>query len=120
MPVTVGKVLTTIFGSRNERLLKRYRGIVHAVNQLEPQVQAMSDRELRDRTQELRTGLTSGELRSVAGLPEAFAIIRESLDRHIGIRSIFNPEEDQFAKFDPDQLDDEALELYDEGQRRMI
>src|SRR3954453_4832738 len=120
MPVTVGKVLTKIFGSRNERLLKRYRSIVASVNAMEPKVQAMSDRELRERTQELRAGLTSGKLRSVDALPEAFAIIRESMDRHIGIRSIFNPEEDQFAKFDPDQLDDEALELYDEVQRRMI
>src|SRR4051812_17256529 len=119
MPVTVGKVLTKIFGSRNERLLKRYRAIVASVNAMEPKVQAMSDRELRERTQELRAGLTSGKLRSVDALPEAFAIIRESMDRHIGIRSIFNPEEDQFAKFDPDQLDDEALELYDEVQRRM-
>ena len=75
MPVTVGKVLTKVFGSRNERLLKRYRGIVVAVNALEPKVQAMSDRELRERTQELRTGLSSGELRSVNVLPEAFAII---------------------------------------------
>src|SRR5689334_7127568 len=120
MPVTVGKVLTKIFGSRNERLLKRYRAIVASVNALEPKVQAMSDRELRERTQELRAGLAGGKLRSVDVLPESFAIIRESMDRHIGIRSIFNPEEDQFAKFDPDQLDDESLELYDEVQRRMI
>ncbi len=49
-------------------------------------------------------------------LPEAFGIIRESMDRNIGIRSIFNPEE----KFDPDQLDDEMLEAYDSVQRFMI
>src|SRR5947207_2929287 len=113
---TVGKVLTKIFGSRNERLLKRYRGIVADVNALEPKVQAMTDRQLRERTQELREGLTSGKLRSVEVLPEAFAIMRESMDRHIGIRSIFNPEE----HFDPDQLDDEMLEAYDEVQRKMI
>ena len=39
-------------------------------------------------------------------LPEAFAIIRESMDRHIGIRQIFNPDEN----FDPDRFDDETLE----------
>ena len=49
-------------------------------------------------------------------LAEVFAIIRESMDRHIGIRQIFNPDEN----FDPDKLDDEALELYDGVQRRMI
>ncbi|MGH7177191.1 MAG: hypothetical protein ACREJC_07420, partial [Tepidisphaeraceae bacterium] len=49
-------------------------------------------------------------------LPEAFAIMRESMDRHIGIRSIFNPEE----HFDPDQLDDKMLEAYDSVQRQMI
>ena len=45
-------------------------------------------------------------------MPEAFAIIRESMDRHIGIRSIFDPEN----HFDPDQLDDEMLEAYDEDR----
>src|SRR5438874_3008570 len=113
---TVGKVLTKIFGSRNERLLKRYRGIVADGNALEPKVQAMTDRQLRARTRELREGLTTRKLRSVEVLPEAFAIIRESMDRHIGIRAIFNPDE----HFDPDQLDDEMLEAYDLVQRQMI
>ena len=113
---TVQKVLTKIFGSRNERLLKRYRSIVTQINELEPQVMALSDPELRGRTQELRKGLMSGELRTTAVLPEAFAIIRESMDRHIGIRAIFNPDE----HFDPDQLDDSTLEAYDLVQRQMI
>src|SRR3954462_9978157 len=113
---TVRTILTTLFGSRNERLLKRYRSIVVEVNELEPKVQAMSDPELRARTNELREGLTGKKLRSVDVLPEAFAIIRESMDRHIGIRSIFNPEEN----FDPDTLDDEMLEAYDTVQRQMI
>src|SRR5207249_2649380 len=112
----VGKVLTKVFGSRNERLLKRYRTIVAQVNALEPKISAMTDEEMRARTAELRAGLVAGELRSNDALPEAFAIIRESMDRHIGIRSIFDPEN----HFDPDQLDDEMLEAYDEVQRRMI
>ena len=45
MQATVGKVLTKIFGSRNERLLKRYRKIVEQVNELESQVAAKSDDE---------------------------------------------------------------------------
>src|SRR4051812_10360979 len=116
MPATVSKILTKVFGSRNERLLKRYRAIVAEVNELAPEVEKKTDSELRARTLELREGLVSGKLRSVDALPEAFAIIRESMDRHIGIRSIFNPEEN----FDPDQFDDETLELYDGVQRHII
>jgi preprotein translocase subunit SecA len=113
---TFGKILTKVFGSRNERLLKRYRSIVTQVNALEEKVQAMSDPALRQRTQELRAGLTGGKLDSIEVLPEAFAIIRESMDRHIGIRAIFNPDE----HFDPDQFDDEMLQAYDQVQQQMI
>ena len=116
MPVTFGKVLTKVFGSRNERLIKRYRRIVEQVNAMEGKIAALTDEQLRARTQELRAGLTSGSLKSAAVMPEAFAIVRESMDRHIGIRQIFNPEEN----FDPDRFDDEHLELYDSVQRRMI
>src|SRR3954468_22875799 len=114
--VTVGKILTKIFGSRNERLLKRFRTIVARVGELEPKVEGMSDEQLRGRTAELREGLSSKKLRSPDVIEEAFAIIRESMDRNIGIRSIFNPEEN----FDPDQLDDEMLQAYDEVQQKMI
>src|SRR6476661_870263 len=113
---SVGKILTKIFGSRNERLLKRYRSIVDQINELEAQVQPMPDEQLRARTQELRSGIQHGKLSSIEVLPEAFAIIRESMDRHIGIRAIFNPEE----HFDPDQFDDEMLDAYDLVQRQMI
>src|SRR5436190_2077827 len=106
---TVGKILTKVFGSRNERLLKRYRTIVDQINSLEAKVEPMSDEQLRARTLELRGGLQHGKFSSVEVLPEAFAIIRESMDRHIGIRAIFHPDE----HFDPDQLDDEMLQAYD-------
>ena len=112
----LSKILIKIFGSRNERLLKRYRHIVAKINELEAKVQPMTDQQLRDRTQELRRGLTRGEIKANDVMPEAFAIIRESMDRHIGIRAIFNPDE----HFDPDQLDDSTLEAYDTVQRHMI
>ena len=86
------------------------------VNQLEPEIRAKSDVQLRERTQEIRRLLTSGKIRSAEILPEAFAIIRESMDRNIGIRSIFDPENN----FDPDTLNDEMLEAYDEVQRNLI
>ena len=120
MQATVGKVLTKIFGSRNERLLKRYHRIVDQVNALEPKVQVLTDEQLKARTAELREGLTSKKLKSVDVFPEGFAIVREAMDRNIGIRQIFNPEEDPLAKFDPDKLDDKMLELYDDIQRRLI
>ncbi len=116
MAVSFGKTLTKVFGSRNERLLKRYRKIVQQINAMEPKVQAMTDEQLAARTAELRKGLGEGKLRSAEVMPEAFAIMRESMDRHIGIRQIFNPEEN----FDPDKLDDAMLQVYDQVQQRMI
>ena len=92
MALSLQKILTKVFGSRNERLLKRFRKIVEQINAAEPKVQLLTDEQLRARTQELRAKLTSGEASSGDVLPEAFAIIRESMDRHIGIRTIFNPE----------------------------
>jgi preprotein translocase subunit SecA len=116
MAVNFARVMTKVFGSRNERMLKRYQKMVEQVNRLEPEIRAKSDVYLRDRTQEMRKLLTSGKIRSAEVLPEAFAIIRESMDRNIGIRSIFDPENN----FDPDTLNDEMLEAYDEVQRNLI
>ncbi len=116
MALTLAKTLTKVFGSRNERLIRRYRKTVELINALELQVAAQTDEQLRARTQEIRTALISGKQKSSQVLHEAFAIIRESMDRHVGIRQIFNPDEN----FDPDRLDDEHLELYDSVQRRMI
>src|SRR5687768_4105904 len=113
---SVQKVLTKVFGSRNDRLLKRYRKIVAQINALEPQMQVMTDAQLRARAHEIRANLVAGKLESYGVLPECFAIIRESMDRHIGIREIFNPEQN----FDPDKFDDKTLEAYDSVQRHMI
>ena len=48
------KLLTSIFGSRNERLLKQYRRVVEKVNTLEPQFEALDDDALRAKTEEFR------------------------------------------------------------------
>ncbi len=112
----VGRTMTRIFGSRNDRLLKRYRRIVADINAFEPKVLGLTDEQLRDRTQEIRAGLVAGKLKSTDVLPEALAIVREGMDRHIGMRQIFNPDEN----FDPDKFDDETLAIYDGVQRRMI
>ncbi len=121
MAITISKVLTKIFGSRNERLLKRYHRTVDQINALEPTVRLMSDEALRARTHELRAGITSGAIRPEEVMHEAFAIIREAMDRNIGIRQIFNPDQAEVgAKFNPDKLDDKMLEAYDAVQRRLI
>jgi preprotein translocase subunit SecA len=106
MSTTVGKFLTKIFGSRNDRLLKRYYRVVDQINAMESKVQALTDEQLRDRTQELRAGVAARKLRMNDIVPEALAIIRESMDRHIGIREIFNPEQN----FNPDNLDRAQLD----------
>jgi preprotein translocase subunit SecA len=116
MAVNISKVMTKVFGSRNERLLKKYQKFVEQVNAREPKIRALSDVDLRERTQEIRRQLRSGEIKPADVLVEAFAIIRESMDRNIGIRSIFDPDNN----FDPDQLSDDMLEAYDEVQRTLI
>jgi preprotein translocase subunit SecA len=121
MATVVTKALIKIFGSRNDRLLKRYHRIVDQINEIEPKIQQMSDEQLRARTQELRSGIMAKKIRINDVIPEAMAIIRESMDRHIGIREVFNPEQN----FNPDaydrsQMSDEAYDAYDKVQQVMI
>jgi preprotein translocase subunit SecA len=116
MAVTVQKVLTTVFGSRNERLLKRYRRMVEQINSSEAKVQVLTDEALRDRAQQMRADITAGKIKMAEVLPEALAVMRESMDRNIGVRTIFSPD----STFDPDQFDDTTLDLYDSVQRHMI
>ena len=78
-------LLQKIFGSRNQRLLKGYRKIVRKINQLEPQMQALSDDELRTKTEEFKQRYADGaSLDSL--LPEAFAVVREAAQRSLGMR----------------------------------
>src|SRR4051794_29326657 len=80
MAAVVSKVLTKVFGSRNDRLLKRYRKIVEQVNAKAADVEKMTDEQLRARTTELRAGLTEKKIRIADVMPEAMAIMRESMD----------------------------------------
>lgn len=81
----LSKLLTKVFGSRNDRTLRRMRKVVEQVNQLEPQIQALSDDELKAKTEEFRARLAKGEaLESL--IPEAFAVVRESSQRVFGMR----------------------------------
>ena len=78
-------ILTKIFGSRNDRLLKQYRSVVSRVNALETQLESLTDDGLRDKTQEFRDRIAKGELLDSV-LPEAFAVVREGSKRVMKMR----------------------------------
>ena len=79
------RILRSIFGSRNERLLKRMRKTVEAVNALEPALAALTDTELTAKTVEFRTRLAQGATVESL-LPEAYAVVREAGKRVLNMR----------------------------------
>ena len=81
----IGKVLTRVFGSKNDRAVKQMRQIVARINDLEQAVKPLSDEELAGKTTEFRGRIEQGEsLDSL--LPEAFAVVREAAFRVLGER----------------------------------
>lgn len=83
--IMVMNILTKIFGSRNDRTLRRMRKNVDVINRLEPEMEKLSDEELQAKTLEFRVRLEKGEsLENL--LPEAFAVVRESSKRVFGMR----------------------------------
>jgi len=81
----LNRLLTSVFGSRNDRLVKQLGGVVKKINALEPQMQALSDAELQAKTPELRERVAKGESLDKV-LPEAFAVCREASVRVLGMR----------------------------------
>ena len=79
------KLLTSIFGSRNERLLKEYRRTVAKINALEPSFEPLTDEQLRGKTEEFKQRIAQGEALD-AILPEAFAVVREGSKRVFKMR----------------------------------
>ena len=79
------KLLTQIFGSRNDRLLKQYRRVVERINALEPQFEKLSEDELRGKTAEFRQRVAAGTSLDDL-LPEAFAVVREGGKRLMKMR----------------------------------
>ncbi len=78
-------VLKKIFGSRNDRLIKRYAHSVRAINALEPEIERLSDAELRAKTAAFKQRLAGGETLDQL-LPEAFAVVREAGKRALNMR----------------------------------
>ncbi|EPH2039496.1 preprotein translocase subunit SecA [Proteus mirabilis] len=81
----LGKIVTKIFGSRNERAIRRMRKVVAQINQLEPEFEKLTDDELKAKTDEFRERLKKGEKEEDI-LPEAFATVREASKRVSGMR----------------------------------
>ena len=79
------QLLTRVFGSRNERIVRGYARAVRASNQLEPQIMELSDEALRARTDEFRKRLKEGATLDEL-LPEAFAVVREAARRTLKMR----------------------------------
>ncbi|WP_085298355.1 preprotein translocase subunit SecA [Cognaticolwellia mytili] len=78
-------LMTKMFGSRNDRLLKQMRKEVIKINALEPVFEALNDEELKAKTIEFKERIEQGETLD-AILPEAFAVVREASKRVFGMR----------------------------------
>ncbi len=81
----ISNLLKSVFGSRNDRLLKQYRQTVQIINGLEEKVAALSDDGLRAKTAEFQQRVQQGETLD-ALLPEAFAVVREGGKRALQMR----------------------------------
>ncbi|WP_413735236.1 preprotein translocase subunit SecA [Sodalis sp. RH21] len=81
----LSKLLTKVFGSRNDRTLRRMSKTVEIINRMEPDMEKLTDAELAAKTIEFRARLEKGE--SVDSLlPESFAVVREASKRVFGMR----------------------------------
>lgn len=78
-------LLTQIFGSRNQRLLKQYQKTVGEINALEPSIEKLTDTELQAKTPAFKARIANGEALD-ALLPEAFAVCREASRRVLKMR----------------------------------
>ncbi|XNM61490.1 DEAD/DEAH box helicase [Escherichia coli] len=78
-------MLTKVFGSRNHRTLPRMRKVVNIINAMEPEMEKLSDEELKGKTTEFRARLEKGEVLENL-IPEAFAVVREASKRVFGMR----------------------------------
>ncbi|MEI8169983.1 MAG: preprotein translocase subunit SecA [Rhodoferax sp.] len=78
-------ILTKIFGSRNDRLIKQYRSTVVRINAMEVELEKLTDEALRGKTQEFKDRVAAGETVDTL-LPEAFAVVREGSKRIMKMR----------------------------------
>src|SRR5690242_16100662 len=81
----LGQILAKVIGTQNEREIKRLRPLVVEISALEPQVKALTDEQLRQKTGEFKTRVAGGESLDHV-LPEAFAVVREAGKRVLNMR----------------------------------
>ena len=81
----LSKIAKALFGSRNDRIVKKLRQRVNRINQLEAEMQALDDAQLKQKTESFRQRLEAGETLEQI-LEEAFAVCREASVRTLGLR----------------------------------
>ena len=81
----LGSIARKVFGSANDRFIKKQLKTVQKINSYEPEIQKLTDEELRAKTDEFRNRISQGETLDEL-LPEAFAIVREAAKRTLGQR----------------------------------
>ncbi len=107
----LGRAFSNVFGSRNDRVLKRYRAKAEQINALEPSVRPLTDAQLKAKTAEFRQRVADGE-KPADMLHEVLAVAREAMDRAVGIRNILNPD----AAFDASRLKPHVRAMYDKAK----
>lgn len=83
---SITNLLKKIFGSRNDRLLKKYKEVVKKINNLEADLEKLSDEQLRNKTEEFKKRHQQQNESLDSILPEAFAVVREASKRVLGLR----------------------------------
>ena len=78
-------LISKMFGTYSEREVKRVKPLVNKINALEPEIQKLTDVELKEKTNEFKNRLEKGETLDDL-LPEAFAVVREASKRVLGMR----------------------------------
>jgi len=81
----LSKITKTLFGTRNDRIIKKLQQRVHGINKFEPELQALDDDQLRQKTDQLKKRYADGETLEQL-LDEAFAVCREASVRALGMR----------------------------------
>ena len=112
----VGPFMKKMFGTRNERMVKRYLRVVDQVSSYEDAMRKLSDAELRAKSAEFKQRMADGE-QPYDMIPEVFAVAREAMDRAVGIRNIFDPEFSD--RFDDSQLTGVARTAYESVKKEI-
>ena len=82
----VGRVLRGVFGARNERMVKELTPLVQQISDLEPWAQGLSKEEMQAETASFKAALEAGEVEHDDLIPKAFALVRETAVRTLGMR----------------------------------